>query len=327
MPSKKANAAETQHRAVGRSVTPAARRSGRSGSRRNLWLGLAFASPFIVGFLVFFAYPIAASAYYSFTDFNLFQPPKWVGFDNYAQMFANPTFWQSLGNTMYLTIIGVPLSIVISLAGAHLLNFPVRGQPLYRALVYLPSIVPIVVGGYLWRWLLNAQYGFLNYLLSLIGVDGPAWLENPDWTKPAILLMSFWTVGGTMIIYLAALKDVPKDLYEAAELDGAGPWLKFLNVTWPVISPVTLFQIIVTMIAFLQIFTQPFILAQQRLNTPSAGPDGSMLTFAMSIYQNAFVFLKMGYASGMAWILFVLTLVITLIILATAKKWVHNGSN
>lgn len=313
--------------AFGRTVTPPLRKPSRRSSRRVLWLGIAFASPFIVGFILLFAYPIAASAYYSFTDFNLFQAPKWVGLDNYSQMFSNPAFWQSLGNTTYLTIIGVPLAIIISLAGAHLLNFPVKGQPLYRALVYLPSIVPIVVGGYLWRWLLNTQYGFLNLFLSWFGVDGPAWLQEPDWTKPAILLMSFWTVGGTTIIYLAALKDVPRDLYEAAELDGANAWRRFLNVTWPMISPVTLFQVIVTLIAFLQIFTQPFILSQQRLNTPSAGPDGSMLTFAMSLYQNAFVFLKMGYASGMAWILFLLTLVITLIVLATSRKWVHDGSN
>lgn len=310
-----------------RSEFPTARKPSGRSSRRVLWLGLAFSSPFIVGFLVFFAYPIAASAYYSFTDFNLFQTPKWVGLDNYTHMFADPAFWQSLWNTAYLTVIGVPLAIIISLAGAHILNFPIKGQPLYRALVYLPSIVPIVVGGYLWRWLLNTQYGFLNYLLSLIGVQGPAWLQEPDWAKPAILLMTFWTVGGTTIIYLAALKDVPQELYEAAELDGAGAWRKFLSVTWPVISPVTLFQVIVTLIAFLQIFTQPFILAQQRLNAPGGGPGDSMLTFAMSIYQNAFVFLKMGYASGMAWILFVLTLVLTLIVLATSKKWVHYGSN
>lgn len=313
--------------ASAQTIPSSARKPGDHSSRRALWLGLAFASPFIIGFLFLFAYPIAASAFYSFTDFNLFQTPRWVGLDNYSQMFGNPTFWQSLGNTLYLTVIGVPLAIIISLAGAHLLNFPVKGQPLYRALVYLPSIVPIVVGGYLWRWLLNTQYGFLNYFLGLFGIDGPAWLQEPDWTKPAILLMTFWTVGGTTIIYLAALKDVPQELYEAAEIDGAGAWRRFLNVTWPMISPVTLFQVIVTLIAFLQIFTQPFILAQQRLNTPSAGPGGSMLTFAMSLYQNAFAFLKMGYASGMAWILFVLTLVITLIVLATSKKWVHSANN
>lgn len=304
---------------------PAAR--GARIRRRNLVLGLLFASPFIVGFLALYAYPILASAFYSFTDFNLFQPPQWVGLQNYNQMFADPTFWKAVANTAFLTIVGVPLSIVVALAGAHLLNFPVRGQPLYRALVYLPSIVPIVVGGYLWRWLLNTQYGFFNYFLSLIGVTGPNWLTSPDWTKPAIILMSLWTVGGTMIIYLAALKDVPAEQYEAAALDGAGPWRRFTSVTWPTISPVTLFQVIVSVIAYLQIFTQPFILAQERLNAGGSGPGQSMLTYAMYLYQNAFVFLKMGYASAMAWVLFLVTIVVAAILLATSKRWVHYGSD
>ena len=305
--------------------TPAAR--GARTRRRNLLLGVMFASPFIIGFLALYAYPILASAYYSFTDFNLFQSPQWVGLENYSQMFADPTFWKAVVNTVVLTVFGVPLSIIVALAGAHLLNFPVRGQPLYRAVVYLPSIVPIVVGGYLWRWLLNTQYGFLDYFLSLVGIHGPSWLESPDWTKPAIIMMSLWTVGGTMIIYLAALKDVPPELHEAAALDGAGAWRRFVSVTWPTISPVTLFQVIVSVIAYLQIFTQPFILAQQRLNTGGSGPGQSMLTYAMYLYQNAFVFLKMGYASAMAWVLFIITIGIALVILATSKRWVHYGSD
>lgn len=312
--------------APGGTIPPAATSRPSHFRRRGLLLGLGFSAPFIIGFSVFFAYPMAASAYYSFTDFNLFQQATWVGLDNYSRMFADRTFWDALWNTLYLTVIGVPLAIGISLAGAHVLNFEVRGQSVYRALVYLPSIIPIVVGGYLWRWFLNTQYGFLNYVLSLLGIDGPAWLQAPDWTKPAILMMMMWGVGGTMIIYLAALKDVPKELYEAAEIDGAGAWRKFTSVTWPVISPVTLFQVIVTIIAFLQVFAQPYILSQERFNTPTAGPDGSMITLAMSLYQNAFVFLKMGYASAMAWVLFALTMVITLILLATSKKWVHYGS-
>jgi multiple sugar transport system permease protein len=300
---------------------------GAGGRRRNLLLGLAFASPFVIGFVFLFAYPILASAFYSFTNFNLFQSPQWVGLDNYIQMFEDPTFWKAVTNTAFLTVFGVPLTIAVALGGAHLLNTPVRGQPLYRAVVYLPSIVPVVVGGYLWRWLLNTQYGFFNYFLSLIGVTGPSWLQEPDWTKPAIILMSLWTVGGTMIIYLAALKDVPRELYEAASLDGAGPWRQFLNVTWPTISPITLFQVIVSVIAYLQIFTQPFILAQQRLNAGGSGPGQSMLTYAMYLYQNAFVFLKMGYASAMAWTLFLVTIAISMGILATSKRWVHYGSN
>jgi len=306
-----------------RTKKTAARIGGRR--RQALW-GLAFASPFIVGFLIFFAYPLVASAFYSLTDFNVFQPPTWVGLDNYAEMFGDDRFWTALGNTLFLTIFGVPLSIAIALAGAHLLNLPVRGQPLYRALIYLPSIVPVVVGGYLWRWMLNSQYGFLNYLLGVVGIDGPNWLQEPDWTKPAIIIMSMWTIGGTMIIYLAALKDVPPELYEAAAIDGAGFFARFRHITWPMLTPVTLFQVIISLIAYLQIFAQPYLLAQTRLNQGGSGPGESMLTYAMYLFQNAFVFLKMGYASAMAWVLFLITLVITLIVLWTSKKWVHYGN-
>ncbi|RKS93200.1 carbohydrate ABC transporter membrane protein 1 (CUT1 family) [Microbacterium sp. AG790] len=297
------------------------------GARRQTLLGLAFASPFLIGAAVFIVWPVVASAVYSFTDFNLFQPPSWVGLDNYAQMMRDDTFWKALANTLFLAFLGVPLTILISIGGAHLLNLPVRGQPLYRALVYLPTIVPIVVGGYLWRWLLNTQYGFVNYFLGLLHLPQPEWLEQPQWGKPAIVLMCLWTIGGTMIIYLAAIKDVPAELYEAAELDGAGWFARFRYVTWPTISPVTLFQIIVTVIAYLQIFTQPYLLTQTRLNEASGGPGQSMISYAMYLYQNAFVFLKMGYASAMAWVLFLLTLAITLVLLWSSKKWVHYGSD
>ena len=299
---------------------------GSTFRRRQALTGLAFAAPFLIGFSIFIAYPIAASAYYSFTDFNLFQAPEWVGFDNYTELAGDNVFWTALVNTLILTVTGVPLSIILGIAGAHLLNFPVRGQPLYRALVYLPTIVPIVVGGYLWRWLLNAQYGFINYFLSLFGISGPGWLVEPEWTKPAIVMMSLWTVGGTMIIYLAALKDVPHELYEAAELDGAGAISRFRHITWPTISPVTLFQVIVNLIAWLQIFTQPYLLSQTRLNAASGGPGNSMLTYAMYLFQNAFSILKMGYASAMAWILFLITLAITLVVLVGSRKWVHDDS-
>lgn len=294
--------------------------------RRQTLRGLAFAAPFLIGFAVFIAYPIGASAWYSFTDFNLFQSPTFVGLRNYQEMLADSTFWKSLVNTVILTAVGVPLAIVIALAGAHVLNFPVRGQPLYRAMVYLPSIVPVVVGGYLWRWLLNAQYGFVNHALGLVNLPQPAWLEEPAWGKPAIVLMSLWTVGGTMIIYLAALKDVPRELYEAAAVDGARWFARFRHITWPSISAVTLFQIIVTVIAYLQIFTQPYLLTQTRLNAASGGPGESMLSYAMYLFQNAFVFLKMGYASAMAWVLFLITLAVTAIVLKSSKRWVHYES-
>ncbi len=294
-------------------------------ARRQTLLGLAFASPFIVGAAVFIVWPVLASAIYSFTDFNLFQTPTWVGAANYTHMLHDATFWKALWNTLFLTVLGVPLTIIISITGAHLLNFPVRGQPIYRALVYLPTIVPAVVGGYLFRWMLNTQYGFVNYLLGLVHLPQPEWLEQPSWGKPAIVLMCLWTIGGTMVIYLAAIKDVPAELYEAASIDGAGWIARFRAITWPTISPVTLFQVIVTVIAYLQIFTQPYLLTQTRLNEASGGPGQSMISYAMYLYQNAFVFLKMGYASAMAWVLFLITLVITLLLLWSSRRWVHYG--
>lgn len=307
-------------------------KSGRSrpepGRGRALLKGLAFASPFLIGFAIFFAYPIAASGFYSFTDFSLFQPPKFVGFSNYARMINDAKFWKSLYNTLFLTVTGVPISLILALAGAHVLNFNVRGQPLYRALVYLPTIIPVVAGGFLWRWLLNGQYGFVNEILRWFHVPQPNWLQEPAWGSMAVLIVSLWTVGGTMIIYLAALKDVPADLYEAAQLDGAGPWRRFRDITWPMISPVTLFQVVVLIIAYLQIFTQPFVLAKDPAvgTSQAAGPGDSMLTYSVYLFQNAFVFLKMGYASAMAWLLLIITLVVTLLILWSSKKWVHYGS-
>jgi multiple sugar transport system permease protein len=276
--------------------------------------------------MVFIAWPVIASAWYSFTDFNLFQSPHFIGLANYRHMLHDQVFWKSLTNTLYLTVIGVPVGLAISLGGALILNLPVRGQPFYRALVYLPTIVPVVVSGYLWRWMLNPQYGYVNQLLKLLHLPQPLWLDNPAWGKPAILLITLWTVGGMTVIYLAALRNVPRELYEAAEVDGAGPIARFWHITWPVISPVTLFQVIISTIAYLQIFTQPYLLTQTRLNTASGGPANSMLSYSMYLFQNAFVYLKMGYASAMAWVLFLITMAITAVILLNAKRWVHYGA-
>lgn len=289
-------------------------------------MGLAFSSPFLIGLVVFTLYPTGASAYYSFTDFNLFQPPRWVGLDNYQAMLHDERLGKAIVNTLYITILGVPLSIVLALAGAHVLNWPIKGLPLYRALCYLPTIMPIVVGGYLWRWILNAQYGALNQVLGWVGIPGPVWLESPDWSRPAIIMMSLWTVGGMMIIYLAALKDVPRDLHEAAALDGANAWGRFLHVTWPYLTPVTLFQLITQIIAYVQIFTQPYLLTQARLNPGGGGPDDTMLSYTMYLFTNAFTFYKMGYASTLAWALFLATLVITAVVMLTSNKWVHYGA-
>ena len=282
-----------------------------------------FASPWLVGFLVFQAYPILISAYYSLTDFNLFQAPRWVGLANYRLLFSDERFYKSLYNTLYMTVFGVPLSLLVALLCALALNMEVKGQPVYRALVYLPTVVPVVAATYLWRWLLNAQYGYVNQLLGLLGLPQPLWLDDATWTKPALILMGLWLVGGTTIIYLAALKEVPKVYYEAAALDGAGWWRRLWHITLPAISPVTLFQLIIGIIGSFQYFTQAFILGQERLNTPSGGPEDSLLMYGLYLFQNAFVYLKMGYASAMAWILFLITLGVTLIVLASSRRWVY----
>ena len=303
----------------------AARPGRRSRARRSqlLW-GLAFASPWLIGGAVFIAYPIGVSAYYSLTNFNLFQSPQFVGLANYRAMAADPVFWKSLENTLYLTVTGVVLTLVLSLGAALILNLPVRGQPLFRALLYLPTIVPVVVTGYLWRWLMNVQYGWVDRILGLLHLPQPDWLESPTWGTPAVLLMTLWTIGGPTIIYLAALKNVPRELYEAATVDGAGPIARFRHITWPVISPVTLFQVIVSVIAYLQIFTQPYLLAQTHLNASTGGPGNSMLTYSIYLFENAFVYLKMGYASAMAWVLFLVTMAVTAVVLVTSRRWVHH---
>jgi len=298
-------------------------RTHASRTWRRWGLGLMFASPWLVGFLVFQAYPILISAYYSLTDFNLFQAPRWVGLANYRLLFSDERFYKSLYNTLYMTVFGVPLSLLVALLCALALNMEVKGQPVYRALVYLPTVVPVVAATYLWRWLLNAQYGYVNQLLGLLGLPQPLWLDDATWTKPALILMGLWLVGGTTIIYLAALKEVPKVYYEAAALDGAGWWRRLWHITLPAISPVTLFQLIIGIIGSFQYFTQAFILGQERLNTPSGGPEDSLLMYGLYLFQNAFVYLKMGYASAMAWILFLITLGVTLIVLASSRRWVY----
>lgn len=313
----------TPRRGPGADRTTTERPSQRLARRRTFLHGLAFASPWLLGFAAFIATPIALSAYYSFTDFNIFQAPTWVGLDNYTALLGTERFWKAAFNTVYLTVIGVPLGLVLALAIALVLNLPIRGQALYRAVVYLPSIVPLVVGVYVWRWLLNAQYGYINAALGALGLPQPLWLDDPTWTKPAVLLIGFWMVGGTAIIYLAALRNVPPELYEAATLDGAGALARFRHITWPTISPITLFQLVVGVIGGLQIFTQPYLLAQDGFNSGGGGAQDSMLTLGTYIFQTAFTQFRMGYASAIAWLLFLVTLLVSGLVLAGSRRWVH----
>jgi multiple sugar transport system permease protein len=294
---------------------------------RALIRGLLFASPWIVGFVIFQFLPILASAYFSFTNFNLFQEPQFIGLANYQKLASDELFWKSLANTLYLTVIGVPVSLAAGLLAALALNMKVPGQSLFRVIVFLPTVVPVVAATYVWRWLLNAQYGYVNAVIGSVGLPEPLWLNDPFWTKPALILISLWVTGSAMVVFLAALQEVPDVYYEAAEIDGAGAWAKFRHVTLPFISPVILFQTIIASIFTLQYFTQAYLLGQTRLNSPSGGPENSLLVYGLYLFQRAFVFLDMGYASAMAWILLLIALAGTFILLRLSRNRVFYAGD
>jgi multiple sugar transport system permease protein len=279
--------------------------------KRRVWQGLAFASPWIAGFLIFTAYPMVASAYFSFTYFNLVKPPVFVGLENYVHLFTgDKQLGQAMFNTMYITILANPASLAFGLLCALLLNAKVGGQAVYRTLYVLPIIMPGVATGVLWRWLMNPTLGLFNTILGYVGIRGPAWWANPGWSKPSLIIMELWLNGMVTIIYLAGLQGIPKELYESAELDGAGTARRFQHITLPMVSGVTLFNLVTGLIWSFQLFTEPFILAGV-----GGAPQGSMLFYSVLLYGNAFKYLKMGYASAMAWVLFFVVLAVTLVTL------------
>ncbi|WP_256760436.1 carbohydrate ABC transporter permease [Cohnella sp. WQ 127256] len=292
--------------------------------------GLLFSSPFLIGFALFTLYPIGASLVYSFTDFNMFKSPTWVGFDNYRWVFQEDEVWKSIRNTLYMVAFATPISLIVGLLLAQMLNIKVRGQSIYRTLFYIPSIVPAIATSLVWMWVLNPKSGLINTALDYIGIRGPNWLLDPVWTKPALIMMGAWGAGGTMIIFLAALQDVPRSLYESAEIDGAGKVRKFMNITLPTISPIILFQLIIGLITYFQYFAQAFMVASMS-NSGSvqtmAGPEKSLLFYAILLYREAFVDFRMGHASAMAWVLFVITSVVTYVIFRTSNRWVTYGGD
>jgi len=289
-----------------------------AGDRRGLWLALAFISPWIVGFGVFTLYPVVTSLYYSFCDYDVLSRPIWVGALNYRDMVSDHVFWQSLGNTLVFTVISLPLGLGMALALALLLNQPVRGRGVFRAIYYLPSLVPAVASATLWLWILNGRHGLLNLALMKIGIaHPPQWLVDPQWTKPALALMATWGCGNTVVILLASLQGVPRALLEAAMIDGASPWRRLWHVTLPAISPVIYFNLIIGIIGSLQTFVSAFVM----LN--GGGPDRSALFYAVYLYQNAFEYRQMGYACAMAWVLFLLTLALTWLAARTSRGFVH----
>jgi multiple sugar transport system permease protein len=291
-------------------------------ARQEFTAGLIFGLPWIIGVLAFLAYPMVASLYYSFTRYDIPLDPIWVGLANYTRLLTSDRFFpKALWNSAYLTVIGIPIQLIFALFCAMLLNLKIRGQAIWRTIYVLPTLMPAVVTAILWNWILNPNLGLVNNVLKMFGITGPLWFANADWAKPSIIIMLTWGVGGMTIIYLAALQGVPAELYEAAELDGAGSWGRFANVTLPMISPVTLFQLITSILWSLQFFTAAYIIGGGGGN-PGA-PQGSLLFYGLYLYVQAFEYLRMGYASAMAWILFVISVLVTVIVLRGSSRWTH----
>ncbi len=300
-----------------RRVTPW-RMAGRVLGRRQTRMGLLFISPWIIGFCVFYLYPFFATLYYSFTTFTGIGNPKFTGMANYSSLLHDATFRTSLFNTLYYTILEVPLSTAAALGLALLLNMKVRGQAFYRTLFYIPSIVPVVASSLIFVWVFQPSFGIVNSLLSDAGIAGPAWFFSIAWSKPTFILLGLWGLGQPMVIYLAALQGVPREMYEVADLEGAGPWQRLRKVTIPMISPIILFNVILALVLAIQYFTQA-----QVIETPAGSPGTSTMFFVTYYYQQAFTNLHLGYASAMAFMLFLLVLIITIVLLKTSSRWVY----
>ena len=317
-----------------------------SGSRnRNGWAGVLFCSPWIVGFLLLFLWPFAASLYWSLCRLDLINPPEFIGLENYRTLVDEirngKGFGTALANTTYYCLISVPLSVVLGIGLAVLLNLKLRGQAVYRTLVFLPSVIPIVAASVLWVWLLDPADGFVNHVLAWVGLGDQNWFNQArsaasgetltmlsSWSsgtplrlfgsKDALILMTLWGVGNFMVIYLAALNDVPVPLYEAAEIDGAGWWRRLLHVTIPMLSPVIFFNLVVGLIRGVQTFTSVYVFSEG-----TGSPGDSLMMVSLKLFLSAFEDLQMGYASAVAWILFVIIVMVTAALFRTSKYWVH----
>ena len=298
---------------------------------------LVFIGPWLVGFMALVVYPFAASLYWSFCRYDLVSSPEWVGWANYErladELIHGGRFAQVLWNTTYYTLVSVPLSIALGVALAVMLAWKVRGRAFYRTLFFLPSVIPVVAASVLWLWLLDPQDGLVNHALASVGLAGQDWFNStaeaawlPAWwtggggfgSKDALVVMALWGVGNFMIIYLAAIGDIPASLYEAAELDGAGRAARFRHITLPMLSPVIFFNLVMGFIQAVQAFTQVYIVSDGR-----GDPAGSTLVFSLHLFLSAFKNLDMGYASAMAWMLFVVVLVVTIVLFRTSRHWVH----
>ena len=295
----------------------------------NGWL---FALPWILGFIVFTLGPMLFALYASFTRYNITTPPRWIGLDNYTSLLRDDRFYTGLGNTIWMVIVKVPLVIVAALVIAMLLNIDLPGARAFRTIFYMPNVLSGAAAIFLWLWILTPD-GLVNNALQVFGIHGPAWWSNADWTKPGLVVMGMWWIGGNILIFLAGLKGIPEQLYEAAAIDGATAWNRIRYITLPMLSPTIFFQVVTGIIGTFQIFTTAYLIASSSAtgtaggDVANGGPGQSLLFYVLYLYNRAFgktgVGLQMGYASAMAWILFIIILAITLIQLWLARRWVY----
>ncbi len=286
--------------------------------------GYLYISPWLIGFVFLTAGPILISLYMSFTRWSLLSPPQWIGFDNYKQVFTDdPLVYKSLWNTAYYVLFSVPTGVLLSLVLALMLNQKLKGISIFRTVYFLPSVTNLVAVSILWMWIFNPEFGLINRFLDIFHITGPLWLQSEIWSKPALIIMSLWGIGGGMIINLAALQGIPPELYEAAELDGARRWRKLRHITIPLISPALFFNLVMNMIGSFQVFTQAFVMTASSNQGQEGGPNNSTLFFVLYLYKKAFQQFKMGYASALAWVLFIIILVFTIFQFSMSKRWVY----
>jgi multiple sugar transport system permease protein len=285
--------------------------------KKKYLYGYLFIAPPFIGFILFGLIPIIYSFYISLTTFDLFNPAVFTGLANYTKLFTeDPLFWQSLLNTIYAAV-GIPLGIGFSLLIAMGLSKDIKGINFFRTAFFLPSVCSVVALTLMWKWIFNSDYGVLNNILGFFGIHGPNWLSSSTWAMPALIIQGVWGgLGGGMVLFIAALKNVPRTFYEAAEIDGANKWAQFWNITLPAISPTTFYLMITAIIGAMQAFV-PFMIMT------NGGPNYSTTTIVLYLYNNAFKYMNMGYASAMAWVLFVVIMAMTLINFKVSSKWVH----
>jgi multiple sugar transport system permease protein len=296
------------------------RRFGTPQARREATIAFIFLAPWIIGFLIWTIYPILYSFYLSFTKFDILTPPKFIGLNNFRFMIDQPVYWQSLKVTTINTIVSVPLGVIVGYSVALLLNQKVKGLSFWRVVYYLPAIVPALATAYLFSWIFNKDLGLVNGILKVFGIIGPGWFSSREWVLPAFWIMGLWGAGSGMILYLAALQGVPTELYEAAMLDGANPWQKFRHITIPMTSPVILFTTLMGIIGSFQVFTGAYIVT-------AGGPADASLFYVLYLYNQAWVQMKMGYGAALAWILFIIILVLSLITLKVSGRLVYYAGD